>query len=1154
MPKRFILSIVLLVFTSWTLRAQDTYRYRYWFDGADSKAHEETVEGTKWHFNADISALNDALHTMYIQVQDTAGQWSAPQMRYFLKQQTKKDVTYAYWFDNDQTAIKGATLSDGVIELDVNELTDGFHWLNLQATGKGSESTPITRMFIKVPQTERIGEMTCVCSIDGTMYKQEKVPSEGGIVNWNLDINSLEQGLHRIMVQVLTPTGAASNVYNSFFFRCAKQEELNGMKFIYSIDGGEYGAGVGSTGNGLFHLDIDVASLADGLHRINYMLVGDKGLSTVARSQFFVKVSVGGNGIDSYKYWLNEDDAEVTTVKLPKRVSSLALVKLLPIRTVPLRSKDFHFEIDKNGKPVMYAKNDIHFQFVDASSKVAEVHKQYTDYSVRHDVEDITPLQATQTFARPKENSVKWFSFKAEEGDTVSFRSNQATALQVFSPSGKEVYSVKEDKSVEFGGCHTWENGTYYVALHDVTGSRQDVKLDFTHLEKYDVVAQDVKTVGNGGYNNITFTGNGFNELDSVVFVGKSRIVSDSIYHESDAKTSVRINFAGAELGTYTATFMFKDGTKVIENCINVEQAEDIVIKGNVNYASTYLRSRSNTYTIQLTNKSNMTAYDIPLSIFVYTQEENDLKWVSLNGYDLYKRYTRKLSEEDAKRLQDSVNTHKNISGDMYLFTKSMDNDYVEGYPALHKTIVPITLPSNSTQTFKVEIKAESTAIVYVWYPSEWEISPVATIANMRSGAKDGLCAILNRRASMCEENEMYKANGFGDAIYDVDCDNIKPSKQCPKPLGGSSTPVNSLDPNDIYGYTSESGSKFINDSIKNVNYRIEFENDTTFASAAAHTVEIMDTLDSRYFDLTTFAPISIKIGDKTEYLDGKANFVKTIDLRPDIYAIAQVEGNFDEKNGIASWTFTSLDPMTMEPAENIVQGFLPVNYDGKSGIGEVSFDIATKSGKDDGAKVNNCASIVFDSNEPIMTPVWTNTVDTICPKSSITNVEHKNDTTLTLVIESGDNRSGVWKHEIYAQYGTTAPWVKVAELGADSTSVDFRFYDGIDYGFCVLATDSAGNIEKKELKREQSFCKVTLGDVNKDGEINSLDASLISGYYIEEPVYILALAADINGDGIIDSMDATLTADMYLQKNNTGKARRATVTRQRIKKITIKQ
>ena len=104
------------------------------------------------------------------------------------------------------------------------------------------------------------------------------------------------------------------------------------------------------------------------------------------------------------------------------------------------------------------------------------------------------------------------------------------------------------------------------------------------------------------------------------------------------------------------------------------------------------------------------------------------------------------------------------------------------------------------------------------------------------------------------------------------------------------------------------------------------------------------------------------------------------------------------------------------------------------------------------------------------------------------------------------------------------------------------------------MATDSAGNIEKKELKREQSFCKVTLGDVNKDGEINSLDASLISGYYIEEPVYILALAANINGDGIIDSMDATLTADMYLQKNNTGKARRATVTRQRIKKITIKQ
>ena len=63
---------------------------------------------------------------------------------------------------------------------------------------------------------------------------------------------------------------------------------------------------------------------------------------------------------------------------------------------------------------------------------------------------------------------------------------------------------------------------------------------------------------------------------------------------------------------------------------------------------------------------------------------------------------------------------------------------------------------------------------------------------------------------------------------------------------GGTSSPQPPSDPNDIIGYLSESGSKFIADSVARVNYTIEFENDTTFATAAAHTIVIKDTLDSR--------------------------------------------------------------------------------------------------------------------------------------------------------------------------------------------------------------------------------------------------------------------------------------------------------------------
>ena len=306
-----------------------------------------------------------------------------------------------------------------------------------------------------------------------------------------------------------------------------------------------------------------------------------------------------------------------------------------------------------------------------------------------------------------------------------------------------------------------------------------------------------------------------------------------------------------------------------------------------------------------------------------------------------------------------------------------------------------------------------------------------------------------------------------------------KKKPNCPPkpPGGGSSTPYTPIDPNDIFGYLSESGNHFIADSVSKVNYTIEFENDATLANAAAHTIVIRDTLDSRYFDLKAFMPTSIKLGSKEEFLGeqevtkagGKTNFVKTIDMRPEINAIAQVEGSFNGLTGIAEWRFTSLDPMTMEPTDDLMQGILPVNHDGTSGIGEVMFEIGMRQGKLDGSEVNNRASIIFDYEAPILTPTWTNIVDAVPPVSTIADVTMENDTIARLHIAGQDNRSGIWYYDIYAQMGKGTMWVKVGEHVTEP-EFDYRVYEGIDYGFCVLAVDSAGNVEKKELRRDWPY------------------------------------------------------------------------------------
>lgn len=1211
--QRYIL-FVLFLCLQWVAQGQTDYEYRYWFDKDDANVQTGTFTPGTLHLDVDLSTLDASLHTIHIQVKNGEGEWSSPVTKYFVRKATSltplvywldnqatplemssqsghfdldvsamddgihmlrlqlseategssspvsrfffkmpmaKQTTLLSWFDADKGNVKKLEYNGGKpFLLDVSEIADGFHVLYLQAMGKGGLSMPSTKMFIKIPQTEGVSYLTCACSIDGKLFKTEQVSSEGGIVNWNLDVAPLSQGIHNMQVQVLTPTGAATNVSNHFFFRAITKEELNNMKLVYSLDGKEFHAATGDAANGVFHFDIDVASLEDGLHRIIYNLASDNGTSTKVNTSFFWKTPIGGNGVMEYMYWFNDNEANAQVKKLDKRVSTFSLVTLLPVESQPIRSSCFQFEV-KDGVPMMYAKNDFHIAFYDASFRRVDETNQFVDYNVSQKVEDIADLQSTQTFARPEANAVKWFKFEGEKGDSVAFRSSQALSLQLYAPSGNEIYSTSADKSVRYDGCHIWEDGTYYVAVHDVTGSQPDVTLDLMHMDRYDVVAQDVYTVGNGGCSTITFQGNGFDELESVKLVSDSEIVCDSITHTSNVDVSVRFNFTGSVVGKYDAIFQYKEGVKRVDNCLTIEEAKPITIDGIMAYNTIYLFSRNNDYVIYLTNKGNSTAYDVPIVVGIFTNKLSNLNYVDISGMDYYSQLRNKLPQLFTESFCDSINAVMESHGVLPLWVKEDSVDYIDGFPAMHKAVMTVDLQPNVTKTITVSLNAANRAYLYAWHPSDWETlnGKIQTLSKQRASAyDDAKCSIAKDKANHCFQNEMMVQRGL-EPIFNVDCSDLELSKDCPLPPdgGGGSEPVTSFDPNEMYGYLSDAGSKFIAESVRNVNYRIEFENDTTFATASAHVVEVKDTLDGKLFDLTTFAPTGIKIGDKSMTLDGSPNFVKTIDMRPAINTIAQVEGKYDQTKGIATWTFTSLDPMTMEPTDDVMQGFLPVNYDGKSGIGEVSYDISLRENLPDGTEIPNRAGIVFDKNEAILTPTWTNIVDSVPPTSHITGVEQQNDSILSICFEGEDARSGVWKYDVYVQYGKGTSWEKIAECAADSSYIDFRFYDGLDYGFCVLATDSAGNVEKKEMVREGEFVKATLGDVNMDGEVNTLDASLTTGYYLEQPVYILAIAADVNGDGEINTLDATQITQMYLNANESSRAK-AIITRQRLK------
>lgn len=1254
------------------------------------------------------------------------------------------------WFDYDINSRQTLSYTGEAVQLDVSELADGFHTVFCQADfGSGLVSAVVSRNFLKVPQTEGVDYLTCLFYIDGEFYQKENISSKGGILSKTLDVGQLSQGLHQLEVQVVTPGGAATGTYNCHFIRALMKRELDEMQCVYSVDGGEFKTEAGQMANGAFHCDLNVAELEDGLHRIVYMLSDRQGTQTKLQTQFFIKRPIGGEGLATYEYWVNENINNRTKVALDKHVDTYQLISLLPVESQPVRSKMFQFEVE-DGQPVVYAKNEIHIRFLDTSEHFADANAQYVDYQQKQIVSGIIPItrDSCVTIEVPQKDEMRWFSFEASPGDTVAFKASQATSLQVFSPKGEEVYSASGSESVAYGGCHTWEKGTYYVALHDVTGSKPDITLDFFRLDKYDVVDWDVHTVGNGGCSTITFKGNGFRDLYAVDLYNAQgdTIQAKAIGFQDDAIVSITFDFTDVSTGIYDAVFHFTTESKKFKNTVTVEEAKDIKLALDVKYPSTFLRGTSTTYTITVTNKGNSTAYDVPMEIYlsaggsfanissVRFKDENGKTFNNLTMSEVEKDsiddetidYIQGLLRE-LDGLQTFIVINDSTGGGEYGFTDML-----------------ITIPPNCSMTFYMEINSSSAVKLNIRIPSEWitvhsdwdiagvravrrnasdsnlccekekwecgvrmaadvigtltsfsgnpiisslgcisDIVDLATFTvfeivcadggafkdkfdsfrknvdkrksaisktintiiscatfgvgrliagkqkelksakssfdsawdSMRSYEKQANDAFNRRDIALQKANEaqlacdfdlcgsylkeadnaekvanMYKewaesaynkAMEFNEQIVKLrqETNGLKVlienivnaaksglsalgNSECvqawrhskancpPKPDdgGGSSNPLPPSDPNDIYGYLSDAGSKYIADHVEKVNYTIEFENDPTFAEASAHTIVIKDTLDSRYFDLKSFLPTTIKLGSRETYLNetdvttqnGVTSFVKTIDMRPEINAIAQVEGTYSQNTGIAEWRFTSLDPMSLEPTDDLMQGILPVNYDGTSGIGEVMFEIGVKPNKADGTEISNRAGIVFDYEAPILTPTWTNIVDATTPVSHITNVEQVNGgETATVSIEATDDGSGPWRYNVYVQYGSGA-WFLAAENVPADTTATVKLYEDMEHHFYCVATDMAGNVEQKEPGREFSLAvgKIMVsGDVNGDGKVDVSDYIGVANHILgQTQAGFNEKAADVNEDGKIDVSDYIGIANIILTSSVYGK------------------
>jgi hypothetical protein len=283
---------------------------------------------------------------------------------------------------------------------------------------------------------------------------------------------------------------------------------------------------------------------------------------------------------------------------------------------------------------------------------------------------------------------------------------------------------------------------------------------------------------------------------------------------------------------------------------------------------------------------------------------------------------------------------------------------------------------------------------------------------------------------------------------------------------------VTSIDPNDKAGASGHGTPHYVSGSPP-LEYIVYFEN-LASATGAAQEVVITDQLDvSKMMDLSTCSLGLVAFGDRQIVPPpGLCDFTTNVDLRPGKNLIVRIEVTLNSNTGLLTWRFTSIDPATGQRPEDPLVGFLPPNKNPPEGEGNVVFTVMPKQGLATGTEIRNRATIVFDTNQPIGTPEWLNTLDNTKPQSQVLElIPTQSNSSFEVggaslevrvsfeVRWAGtDGESGIKDYTVFVSEngGPFIPWV----VNTTATSSIFEGQLQTSYAFYSVARDQVGNVE----------------------------------------------------------------------------------------------
>lgn len=288
-----------------------------------------------------------------------------------------------------------------------------------------------------------------------------------------------------------------------------------------------------------------------------------------------------------------------------------------------------------------------------------------------------------------------------------------------------------------------------------------------------------------------------------------------------------------------------------------------------------------------------------------------------------------------------------------------------------------------------------------------------------------------------------------------------------------TSTNIGALDPNEISGpigsdfvtvNTGTNEEPFYVITGKNwiapgdQTFTVYFENKST-ATAAAQEIFVEAVLPDG-FDPESLEAGSISIGGELFELSNSYLIAENTWQFNQSATGEKIRVSFDfsEETGQMKWYLRSYVDSTFDHFPNSAyDGFLYPNDDTGRGEGYVTFTVRTKDGLETGTRIETNATIVFDTNEPITTNTWVNTIDDVLPVAELVSAEKTDDSTAKLVWTARDANSGIDSCTLLVSTDSGKTF-SIAAAGLTGTEYTYTATKTGTHVFKIVAEDGAGN------------------------------------------------------------------------------------------------